>query len=89
MNKFDEDTVIALTVKHYSNDNNHELMSVEHYFTNIDGLAAILEEEGDLTIVNGKEVTTGEVESFTCYSDVDSRSGALLNICIYADDLWK
>lgn len=89
MNWFDEDTVIALTVKHYSNDNKHELMSVEHYFTNIAGLAAILEEEGNLTIVNGKEVTTGEVESFTCYSDVDSRSGALLNICIYADDLWK
>lgn len=89
MNKFDEDTVIALTVKHYSNDHKHELMSVEHYFTDIDGLAAILEEEGDLTIVNGLEVTTGGVESFTCYSDVDSRSGALLNICIYADDLWK
>lgn len=89
MNKFDEDTVIALTVKHYSNDNKHELMSVEHYFTDIAGLAAILEEEGDLTIVNGKEVTTGEVESFTCYSDVNSSSGALLNICIYADDLWK
>lgn len=89
MNWFDEDTVIALTVKHYSNDLDHELMSVEHYFTDIDGLAAILEEEGNLTIVNGKEVTTGEVESFTCYSDVDSRSGALLNICIYADDLWK
>ena len=88
MNKFDEDTVIALTVKHYSNNRGHELMSVEHYFTDIDGLAAILEEEGNLTIVNGMEVTTGEVESFTCYSDVDSRSGALLNICIYADDLW-
>ena len=88
MNKFDEDTVIALTVKHYSNNRDHELMSVKHYFTDIAGLAAILEEEGDLTIVNGKEVTTGEVESFTCYSDVDSRSGALLNICIYADDLW-
>lgn len=88
MNKFDEDTVIALTVKHYSNNKDHELMSVEHYFTDIDGLAAILEEEGNLTIVNGMEVTTGEVESFTCYSDVDSRSGALLNICIYADDLW-
>lgn len=88
MNWFDEDTVIALTVKHYSNNRDHELMSVEHYFTDIDGLAAILEEEGNLTIVNGMEVTTGEVESFTCYSDVDSRSGALLNICIYADDLW-
>lgn len=88
MNKFDEDTVIALTVKHYSNNRGHELMSVEHYFTDIDGLAAILEEEGNLTIVNGMEVTTGEVESFTCYSDVNSSSGALLNICIYADDLW-
>ena len=88
MSWFDEDTVIALTVKHYSNNRGHELMSVEHYFTDIDGLAAILEEEGNLTIVNGMEVTTGEVESFTCYSDVNSSSGALLNICIYADDLW-
>lgn len=89
-NDFDGDTLIALTVKHYSNDNKHELMSVEHYFTDIDGLAAILEEEGDLTIVNGIEVTTGEVESFTCYSDMYTDINAsLLNICIYADDLWK
>lgn len=86
---FDGDTMIALTVKHYSNDNKHELMSVEHYFTDIDGLAAILEEEGDLTIVNGSEVTTGEVESFTCYSDMYTVDASLLNICIYADDLWK
>lgn len=86
---FDGDTMIALTVKHYSNDNKHELMSVEHYFTDIDGLAAILEEEGDLTIVNGIEVTTGEVESFTCYSDMYTVDASLLNICIYADDLWK
>ena len=64
-------------------------MSVEHYFTDIDGLAAILEEEGDLTIVNGIEVTTGEVESFTCYSDMYTVNASLLNICIYADDLWK
>ena len=88
-NGFDGDTMIALTVKHYSNDNKHELMSVEHYFTDIDGLAAILEEEGDLTIVNGIEVTTGEVESFTCYSDMYTVDASLLNICIYADDLWK
>ena len=88
-NDFDGDTLIALTVKHYSNDNKHELMSVEHYFTDIDGLAAILEEEGDLTIVNGIEVTTGEVESFTCYSDMYTVDASLLNICIYADDLWK
>lgn len=88
-NDFDGDTLIALTVKHYSNDNKHELMSVEHYFTDIDGLAAILEEEGDLTIVNGIEVTTGDVESFTCYSDMYTVDASLLNICIYADDLWK
>lgn len=88
-NDFDGDTLIALTVKHYSNDNKHELMSVEHYFTDIDGLAAILEEEGDLTIVNGIEVTTGDVESFTCYSDMYTVNASLLNICIYADDLWK
>lgn len=86
---FDGDTMIALTVKHYSNDSGHELMNVEHYFTDIDGLAAILEEEGDLTIINGLEVTTGEVESFTCYSDVYAVGTSLLNICIYADDLWK
>ena len=88
-NGYDGDTLIALTVKHYSNDNKHELMSVEHYFTDIDGLAAILEEEGDLTIVNGIEVTTGDVESFTCYSDMYTVNASLLNICIYADDLWK
>lgn len=88
-NDFDGDTLIALTVKHYSNDNKHELMSVEHYFTDIDGLAKILEEEGDLTIVNGIEVTTGDVESFTCYSDMYTVDASLLNICIYADDLWK
>lgn len=88
-NGFDGDTLIALTVKHYSNDSGHELMSVEHYFTDIDGLAAILEEEGDLTIVNGIEVTTGDVESFTCYSDMYTVDASLLNICIYADDLWK
>lgn len=87
-NGYDEDTIIALTVKHYSNNAGHELMSVEHYFTDIDGLAAILEEEGDLTIVNGMEVTTGEVESFTCYSDMYTVDASLLNICIYADDLW-
>lgn len=87
-NGYDEDTIIALTVKHYSNNAGHELMSVEHYFTDIDGLAAILEEEGDLTIVNGMEVTTGEVESFTCYSDMYTVNASLLNICIYADDLW-
>ncbi len=89
LSDFDGDTMIALTVKHYSNDNKHELMSVEHYFTDIDGLAAILEEEGDLTIINGLEVTTGEVESFTCYSDVYAVGTSVLNICIYADDLWK
>ena len=88
-NGYDGDTLIALTVKHYSNDNKHELMSVEHYFTDIDGLAKILEEEGDLTIVNGIEVTTGDVESFTCYSDMYTVDASLLNICIYADDLWK
>ena len=82
----DEDTVIALTIKHYSNDNAHELMDVEHFFTDLAGWEEAL---GDYSIVNGKEVESGEVESFTCYSDVAYYDGKLLNICIYADDLWK
>ena len=82
----DEDTVIALTIKHYSNDNKHELMDVEHIFTDLAGWEEVL---GDYSIVNGKEVESGEVESFTCYSDVAYYDGDLLNICIYADDLWK
>ena len=82
----DEDTVIALTIKHYSNDNKHELMNVEHIFTDLAGWEEVL---GDYSIVNGKEVESGEVESFTCYSDVAYYDGDLLNICIYADDLWK
>ena len=82
----DEDTVIALTIKHYSNDNDHELMDVEHFFTDLAGWEEIL---GDYSIVNGTEVEAGEVESFTCYSDVAYYNGKLLNICIYADDLWQ
>ena len=83
----DEDTVIALTIKHYSNDNKHELMNVEHFFTDVAHWDEVL---GIYSIVNGTEVTSGEVESFTCYSDVAYYDhGALLNICIYADDLWQ
>ena len=84
-----DDAVIALTIKHYATEGGHELRTVEHIFTDLAGWEEAL---GELSIVNGKVITTGEeVETYTCYSDVYApvaTNSKLLNICIYADDLW-
>ncbi len=85
--ELDEDTLIALTIKVYDDDKT-EAPIVEHFFTDIEGLEAILD-ENTCYIIDAIYADADEVDEFyTCNSDF-LFYGDVANICIYAADEWN